>query len=724
MRWAAGWWRRVRGWWLVAGAAAVMAGLSAAERLFPGVVAAIAVGAGSAIAAVFSGRGQRMLDERSTEAPGVFACRVDQIVDPILVGVKPAAAAAGAHGRTDRVPPFVERDRTTDLVAAVRAGGFVLVVGDSAVGKTRLAYEVVRRALPRHTLIRPRDRAEIPTAVRLATAARRSILWLDDLELYLGASGLTATDLAVLPQCRGRQFLVLATMRAHERARFSLRRDGSRESADREAARLGRDVVDAVDTEIRVERRWSPQELARAEELAADPRIAQALAGASSAGLTERIAAAPQLLREWRDAQAAGPVRGAAVVTAAVDARRAGYHQPLSPDLLGHLHAGYLRTRGDEAGEPESWTEALRWATAPLQATSRLLQPTGDGSYLAFDYLVDATAQDRLAPPVPRETWQALIDRVEPDDLVAVGWEASLVGELDHIERAVDRAMAADHYLAAARLAACLGDAGRESRAVDLLEQAVTRAKSSGQVPPQDMLSMRIELAWIIGERMGGQGDPSRALTLMRRVAEDSASVLGSQHPRTFWAHCIMARQIGGAGDPASALAVAQTVIEDATRAFGPHADATLDARFEAAVWTREVAGPAAGADAFRTLLADAKSLAGPDRTPPLDVAWNLAGALLDAGSTTEALSLLEPLVGDHERTYGPRHRRTLNIRSSYIEAVAGVGDTDRAAPLATDLVHDCRTALGDTHPTTLAAKASLAEYAAHAHRPHPAPKQ
>src|SRR5262249_9535634 len=152
---------------------------------FPGAAVAVTVGVGGAVAAVVSGRAQRILDERSVQKPGVFAHRVGRISDPIQLGVKPAAATVDAAGRVDRVPPFVERDRTAERLAAVEAGGFVLVVGDSTAGKTRLTYEVLRRARPRYTLVRPRDRAAVPAAVRVVAEKRRSLLWLDDLEVYL-----------------------------------------------------------------------------------------------------------------------------------------------------------------------------------------------------------------------------------------------------------------------------------------------------------------------------------------------------------------------------------------------------------------------------------------------------------------------------------------------------------------------------------------------------------
>jgi eukaryotic-like serine/threonine-protein kinase len=65
----------------------------------------------------------------------------------VRLGVHLAAAAESADGRMSRTPPFVDRDRMPDVRAALVAGGFVLLVGDSTAGKSRLAFEAMR-ALP------------------------------------------------------------------------------------------------------------------------------------------------------------------------------------------------------------------------------------------------------------------------------------------------------------------------------------------------------------------------------------------------------------------------------------------------------------------------------------------------------------------------------------------------------------------------------------------------
>jgi hypothetical protein len=242
MRVLRGWWRRLRGWWLLTVAAAVTAVLSAVGWVYTGLVAAVAVGVGGAVAAVLTERGRAHLADRAKAAAGsrsgLYVAPVGEIEDPIRLGTHPAAAVEGEDGRIDRTPAFVERDQMADVKAALTAGGFVLMVGDSTAGKTRLAYEAMRACLPRHVCVKPETSDALPAAIAVARQKRPSVLWLDDLERYLGIGGLTRTDLVELVEV-GR-IVVLATMRSHERDDLSARHDPVRAASDRQVARAGR----------------------------------------------------------------------------------------------------------------------------------------------------------------------------------------------------------------------------------------------------------------------------------------------------------------------------------------------------------------------------------------------------------------------------------------------------------------------------------------------------
>ncbi len=702
--------RVVRGWWLVAAAAMITAALTAVGKIYTGAMVAAVVAAAGAVVAVIAERGRAHIAERAaTRSKRLYVERVDKIRDPIRMGVHPAAWLTHADGHADQVPPFVTRDRMPDVEAALKVGGFVLVVGDSTAGKSRLAYEAMRACLPRHVCVRPADSAALAAAVVVVKQKRRSVLWLDDLDEYLGADGLTRSDLNDL----GHRVVVLATLRAHLRDEFSARYDPGRPAGERMAARAGREVLDSVTAEVRLDRTWSPTEVDAARE-SSDPRIAQAVSVADKHGVAETMTAGPALLRDWHDAWAATPrvadrthgdARGAALVSVAVDIRRAGYHRPLELAMLRDLHEVYLADRGGALLHPGSWENAVDWATTPLHATSSLIDPE---TYQAFDYLVNEAVQDPATPAIPEAVWRTLLERLAPDDVVEVAWRASYAGYVRHIEPAFHRVLEARHYRAATALSEILDDAG-QSHAPDLLELTISRAEGEHGVSVEDILAMRHSLAWMLGEQIGGHGDPERSLGIIRQVVQHSELLLGRTDRRVLQGRLTLARQLGACGAHQEALSIATDLITLATEYNGTHDPLTLNARFEAAVWTRHLHGDAAGAELFSKLLKDAQSIDAVSWSLVLNTAWNLGGALLGSGDAVAAVSILEQLVTEGKRAYGHKHAQTLQFRLTHVNAIGTAGDPPKALELARELVEDSTHTLGGTHLTTLQTKAQLA---------------
>jgi hypothetical protein len=407
-----------------------------------------------------------------------------------------------------------------------------------------------------------------------------------------------------------------------------------------------------------------------------------------------------------------GGPRGAALVTAAVDARLAGYHRPIPLPLLRDLHEAYLGAWGGAALRPDPWDNALAWATQPLHATSSLLEPADDG-YLAFDYLVDEAARDPTAPPIPDATWQALIQHAEPADVVEVAWRASFAGRIEQVESAFAEALAAEAYVAAAEVAKCLGEAGHERRAVEMLETTIARAAADLNVSAEDLLAMRSALAWHVGPSVFGQGDPNRALEIARQVVHDSTTVHGTAHPTTLAARIVLARQVGAAGDPHQALAMAREVDAEATASLGTGHWWTLSARFEVAIWTRRVDGAAAGAERFAELIQQAEQLEPQPRKVIISSMWNLGSCLSDAGDHLRAVQVSQAAVDEARQAYGEEHIRVLRMRLTHASAVGSSGDHRSAATLGGSLASDCTGFLGKSHLTTLQARLELAHWTA-----------
>jgi hypothetical protein len=579
----------------------------------------------------------------------------------------------------------------------------------------------MRECLPRHVCVIPEHAGTLTDAFAAVRLRRPAVLWLDDLERYLGPGGLTRANIVELLDTA--QIVVLATMRAHERDDLSARHDPNRERGDLQVARASRDVL-SLASEIRLERRWSPKELASAGNMSSDPRIAHALASAEKYGLAELMAAGPQLLGELRDAwsvssrdypsgRAFGDPRGAALVAAAVDVRLAGYHKPVPLTVLRDLHEVYLAANGGAALRAGSWENALAWATQPLYATSSLLEPAENESYLAFDYLVDSAARNPATPPIPNETWTTLIENVELDDAVEVAWQASFAGWIAHPLRVFDRALTSEQYVLAAEMARCVGNAGQERQAVALLELTIERAKQSGTTSPEDVLAMRDDLAWELGEKVGGQGDPKRALKIAREVAADSATLLGPAHPQTFGSQLTLARQLGATSASADALALAREVSARAADALGADHRIVDSARFEVAARTRHVEGDEAAARLFGNLPQDLSARCPANLSLQIDCAWNLGGCLLATGNAYAALPVLEAAMNDSRKVYGEMHARTLTKKMTYLDAVAATTGPSTAIELGRQLVDDSSRALGDDHLTTLQTRRRTASWTA-----------
>jgi hypothetical protein len=274
-------------------------------------------------------------------------------------------------------------------------------------------------------LVCPSARDAIAPAVGQAAREGRCVLWLDDLERYLGDGGLTAYQVGRLLAGQGARRIIVATIRTAERARISAVASG--DDVGRPASREIRHVLDLAHP-IRVDRIFSREELKRAEDRTRDPRIAEAIDHADSYGIAEYLAAGPMKLHEWQDARdsSEGPhARGAALVAAAIDIRRAGYIAPLPRTLLSQVHELYLSdpTRAYALREPAD--EAWAWATRLRPATVALLRPVDPDLVEVFDYLVDVVQRrDGPLARAPGEVVWMAIDHAGPADAAWLAFTA------------------------------------------------------------------------------------------------------------------------------------------------------------------------------------------------------------------------------------------------------------------------------------------------------------
>jgi hypothetical protein len=347
------------------------------------------------------------MDSARTPAGGMLASQVD----PRRLGVHAAISVAGM---ADEVPPeYVPRDADDGefglrarVATAAERGGFVLLVGSSSVGKSRSAFEAVSVLLPDWWLVHPAGPGDVAALASAPTA--RTVVWLDELQRYLdGEHGLTGGVVRALLSASHPVVIIGTLWPDRHTAYTSVPVPGADDPYARE-----REVLDLA-TVIHIDSEFSPAEKDRTRAAATrDRRLAVAL-GAAGYGLTQTLAAAPQLVARWENA---GPY-ARAVLTAALDAARLGVRATLSADFLRAAAPGYCSSQ-QQAEAPENWFEqALTYATGKLHGTAAALSPVGAGmgrvaGYAAADYLLQHASRERRYARVPASTWDAILGHV------------------------------------------------------------------------------------------------------------------------------------------------------------------------------------------------------------------------------------------------------------------------------------------------------------------------
>ena len=297
-------------------------------------------------------------------------------------------------------------------------------------------------------------------------------MWLDELQRYLdGEHGLTGGVVRALLNAPHPAVIIGTLWPDRYTAYTTVPAPGGADPHARE-----REVLDLAAV-IRIDPEFSPAEQDRARAAAArDPRLRVALEAAGY-GLTQTLAAAPQLVARWEDAQTASPYAWA-VLTAALDAARLGARAPLSADLLRAAAPGYC-TSQQQAEAPDNWFEqALAYATDKLHGAAAALSPAGAGmgqvaGYTAADYLIQHASRERRYARVPASTWDAVLSHIrDPADTARLADSAENRLLYRYAIPLYRHAADAGDGHAAGRLAEAAGRARRPGRAAVLRARA------------------------------------------------------------------------------------------------------------------------------------------------------------------------------------------------------------------------------------------------------------
>ncbi|EST18121.1 tetratricopeptide repeat-containing protein [Streptomyces niveus] len=634
--------------------------------------------------------------------------RVRDLNDPIALGVH-AAEPVVRDGVTDRVAPFIRRDREADVHAAVTSGGFVLIVGESTAGKTRLAYETLRAVRPDHVFACPTP-SGLFTLLPAVQKEKKCIVWLDDLERYLGAQGLTATLLAQLLGDGSRDVLVISTMRAQEYHQFvSPPIDvPPEERALRE--RTARELLQSART-VRIDRRWSAAERERAAEHVADPRLARAVAD-ERFGIAETLACGPTMLMSWQNSWApGGHPRAAAILAAAVDCRRLGMHTPVSSAVLADLHVRYLEDRGGDRLRPEPLDDALSWLCAPVHgATGSLLIGSADG-YQAFDYLVDVAD----LPPIPAGLPIDLASRLDPahahDVGLAVGrlrrWE-----EAHQVHRAVaterERLLGPDHpdtFASRYWVGIALSRTGRAAEALVVFAHVAHARERVLGADDSDTLAARQEMAYVLGQL----GRPLEAHQIYAAVLAARERVMGAEHPDTLRCRHNLAFNLGHIGRLEEAYQMAFEVAAARARVLGALHPDTLVTRYEVAYTLGKLDRWDEALQTYREVAEARAQTLGSDHSDTLAARYEVGVSLGRLGRSGEALTLYRALIDDRTRVHGPDHPETLRSRHGLGVNLGRLGRWEEALAEAREVCDLRERVLGRDHPDVLVSRREVA---------------
>ncbi|MFJ8801010.1 tetratricopeptide repeat protein [Streptomyces sp. NPDC102487] len=404
-------------------------------------------------------------------------------LDPIKLGVHRAAPDSSGDTLTRYVSRDIDDAIDDALEEASSEGGFVLLVGNSAVGKTRTAIEAVKRNLGNFRLFSASTAIEISLFAQVVQGISdpHVILWLDDLERFFDA-GFNSGILSELIQART---VVVATLRHDEYKRYRKKIGRRQESSANDSGSWGTyngaRILDLVDP-IVIEHGWSKGERERAKR-DGDPRLAKALAHTPESAICEYLAAGPQLWRTYNYALREKKNHlGPSIVRAAIDLRRTGIRRDIPQDVLLRVAREYEGSQrfASETIPDRILDKSFLWCKKTRFGVTGLLSESSSG-WSPFDYLIDAAARDCTHSQIPEQVWRAALRFAQGGELFSVGWMLYLNEEYELASGVMRKLADAGFPLAMSNLGVLLQELGSPDEAEEWFKKSADLGHPAGQ---------------------------------------------------------------------------------------------------------------------------------------------------------------------------------------------------------------------------------------------------
>lgn len=446
--------------------------------------------------------------------------------DALVLEVHPSIAITDAQ-QLPLLPPYLQRSHDDRLRAELRMaacgqGRVVTLVGGSSTGKTRACWEAMRAILPTwrvwHPLSPERPEAII-NAIRAGRVGPRTVIWLNEAQMYLQRNGIgarVASELqALLTPDLPTPVVIMGSMWPEHFRQLT----ADRSDANAAARQLLRGSDIAVPSE------FSDSELRdSATQIASDPRLQ--LAAQHGSRLTQYLAGVPERLRRFEHADE----YERAVLYTALDVARLSRWRAMPAEFFRQAAPGYLAE--DTWNLTDDWAHHVDSAIAsliascngtpgPLHRVKHKSGATPDQQVYTFyldDYILQHRRASRNSHFPPASFWEAAqLICTEPSSLTEMARAAREMGRLRRAHQLNSRAADLGDSHAMCELAARLADAGELTSAEQLWQQAAEHGNGTAfyqLVRQREMAGDRQE-AERIALQATGHGHPSALSMIM-----------------------------------------------------------------------------------------------------------------------------------------------------------------------------------------------------------------